>query len=351
MRGASVTTSNSAKRAMNTLENDLVRRIRLAAATPPRKGSAIRLGIGDDAALFASRRGYETILTCDWFLEGTHFRREKHSADSVGWKCLARAISDIAAMGGEPRGFLLSLALPDPLTGRWLTGFLGGLRRAARKFKCPLAGGDTTRQSKVLIHITVVGEVRAGRAVPRAGARRGDLIFVSGRLGEAELGLQLLWSKAQIRKDDPALQKHLYPQPRIALGRWLADRRLATTMMDLSDGLSTDLPRLCAASEVGACLETSLIPAVRISSVASPKKNNPLELALNGGDDYELLFTVRPSNVGRLPQTFQGIQLTAIGEITRERRLTLLRHDGTVTRLKTGGWDPFGSSRRALRSK
>src|SRR5271170_1668228 len=151
----------------NTSENDLIRRIRSAGVGDSRRNSAVQLGIGDDAALFSPRRGYETILTCDWFLEGTHFLRDKHPADSVGWKCLARAVSDVAAMGGEPRCFLLSLTLPVSHTGRWLDQFLGGLRRAARRFQCPLAGGDTTRRREICINVTVVGEVRSGRAILR----------------------------------------------------------------------------------------------------------------------------------------------------------------------------------------
>ena len=168
---------------MKTSENDLIRRIR-AAAVPIRRDSGIRLGIGDDAALLVPQHGYETILSSDWFLEGTHFLRDRHPADSVGWKCLARAVSDIAAMGGQSRCFLLSLAIPETHTGQWLDEFLVGLRRAARKFKCPLAGGDTTRHREILINVTVVGEVRTGRALLRSGARPNDIIFVSGRLGQ-----------------------------------------------------------------------------------------------------------------------------------------------------------------------
>jgi thiamine-monophosphate kinase len=328
---------------MKNSENQLIRRICAAASTPAGRNSAIRVGIGDDAALFSPRRGHETILTCDWFLEGTHFLRDKHPADSVGWKCLARAISDIAAMGGEPCCFLLSLALPESQTGRWLDEFLAGLRRAARKFKCPLAGGDTTRRQEILINVTVAGEVRSGRALRRAYAQPGDIIYVSGRLGEAELGLQRLRSKTRIRKDDPTLRKHLYPEPRIALGRWLTDHRIPTAMMDLSDGLSTDLYRLCAASKVGARLEASRIPTVTASN-PSGGKVAALDLALNGGDDYELLFTVRPGKVSRLPRTFQGLPLTVIGAITRERPLKLIRQGRTETFLNAGGWDPFDKS-------
>jgi thiamine-monophosphate kinase len=301
----------------------------------------VPLGIGDDAALFASRPGFLTILTCDWFLEGTHFLRDKHPAAAVGWKCLARAISDIAAMGGQPRCFLLSLALPQTHAGRWLDEFLRGLRRAALKFACPLAGGDTTRRREVLINVTVVGEVRRGHATLRSSARPGDAVFVSGRLGEGELGLRRLRAQKKIDKKDSALRKHLYPEPRLALGHWLSARGVATAMMDLSDGLSSDLPRLCAASRVGARIESACIPAVSLAARRDNKRLDPLDLALNGGDDYELLFTVRPSKTWRVPRSFQGIPLTKIGEITRERRLRLVRSDGREETLRVAGWDPF----------
>ena len=342
---------------MTASEANLIRKLRTAAPHSGNRAanqSGIVMGIGDDAALFRPRRGYETVLTCDWFLEGTHFLRDKHPADSVGWKCLARAVSDIGAMGAEPRCFLLSLALPESLTGRWLDQFLSGLRRAARKLHCPLAGGDTTRQSKVLINITVVGEVRANRAALRSGARPGDLIYVSGRLGQAELGLHLLRGKRTVPNLSPAiknavLKKHLYPEPRIALARWLAERNLITSMMDLSDGLSSDLPRLCAASQVGAHIDASQIPCARFpkwnqsgkSHSLRPPKINALDLALNGGDDYELLFTVPPTKSHRVPRLFRGHPLTAIGKITRNCALLLTNPDGRSQPLKPAGWDPF----------
>src|SRR5712691_13153632 len=135
-------------------EDSIVTKIADSCRTPraQRAGQSVFLGIGDDAALFRPKPGHEVILTCDWFLERTHFLREKHPPDAVGWKCLARALSDVAAMGGTPRCFLLSLALPETHTGRWLDLFLRGLRRASRKFQCPLAGGDTTRRNEILVN-------------------------------------------------------------------------------------------------------------------------------------------------------------------------------------------------------
>lgn len=304
------------------------------------------LGIGDDAALFRARPGCEIILTCDWSLEGTHFGREKHPPDAIGWKCLARAVSDIAAMGGRPRCFLLSLAMPEPLTGHWLDQFLGGLRRASRRFQCALAGGDTTRRDQILINITVVGEVRLGHALLRSGARPGDLLYVSGRLGEAELGLQLVkQSKGFANPDNPALKKHLFPEPRLVLGRWLSRHRFATAMMDLSDGLSSDLPRLSAASGVGARIKAGDLPLIKGAELARKARQDPLQLALHGGDDYELLFTIPPTKAKILPKSFQGLALTAIGEVTKKRGVLLVDKNGRARKLVPRGWDPFRTSR------
>ena len=318
---------------------------KIADSAPSGRGRAeqfITLGIGDDAALFRPKPGHETILTCDWFLEGTHFLRDKHPPDAVGWKCLARAVSDVAAMGGTPRCFLLSLALQESHTGKWLDLFLGGLGRASRGFQCALAGGDTTRRNRILINVTVVGEVRAGSAALRSGARAGDILYVSGRLGEAELGLRILKRVGRPKASrNAAVRKHLFPEPRLALGQWLVKNGLASAMMDLSDGLSSDLPRLCAASKVGALLEKEKIPRLQITDAAHKPERDQLQLALHGGDDYELLFTVPPRKVKRVPKAFQGISLTAIGKMTRRRELLVLDESGNTVQLAPRGWDPF----------
>lgn len=318
----------------STNENEIIRKIERA--FPNRKFGAVVLALGDDAALWQPRAGYETVLTCDWFLEGSHFLRDKHPADAVGWKCLARAVSDIAAMGAEPRCFLSSIALPAELTGKWFDGFLRGLKRASLKLRCELAGGDTTRQERVLINVAVVGEVSRGRALRRSGARAGDLIFVSGLLGEADAGLeQLKRLKGMARAANKSLRKHLYPEPRLALGQWLAKSQLASATMDLSDGLSSDLPRMCAASGVGARVELDSLPVVL-------HRNRTLaqRLALHGGDDYELLFTIAKKNATKIPRVFRGVALTRIGEITREKRINLV--EGGMNRpLEARGWDPF----------
>ncbi|MGB7731095.1 MAG: thiamine-phosphate kinase [Candidatus Acidiferrum sp.] len=321
---------------MSGRENELIQRISALLGGRRRGGGSVALGIGDDAALWVPTAGREVVLTCDWFLEGTHFLRGKHPADAVGWKCLARAVSDIAAMGGMPRCFLMSLALPTTLTGKWLDHFLSGLRRAAKELHCEPAGGDTTRRKEVLISLTVIGEVSRGEAILRSGAAVGDAIYVSGTLGEAELGLRMLRRGRGVAKaTNAALRKQLYPRPRLELGQWLAEKRLASAMMDLSDGLSTDLPRLCAASGVGARIEGDSLP---LSSLVA--RGGATKLALYGGDDYELLFAVKRRDESRLPRKFRGLRLTRIGEITRERRI-LVVDDGRSVALRSGGWDPF----------
>jgi thiamine-monophosphate kinase len=318
-------------------EEQVLKRIASGARGARLSGTGVRLGIGDDAALFATRAGRETILTCDWSLEGTHFLRDKHPADAVGWKSLARAVSDVAAMGGTPRCYLLSLALPASHTGRWLGEFLRGLRRASRAFRCELAGGDTTRRDEILISIMVAGEIAPGHALRRTGARPGDLIYVSGKLGEADRGWERLQEmRGRVRADDPLLRKHLYPKPRLALGEWLAKNGLATAAMDLSDGLSIDLSRLCMASRVGAFVDVAALPMLE-----DVEKGKAAKLALHGGDDYELLFTVAPRRAHCIPRKFRGLRLTPIGRIVRERKIEAFAESGSAYLLRPGGWDPF----------
>jgi thiamine-monophosphate kinase len=331
------------KRAIS--EESIVREIARAAQTSgrPAKKSGVEVSIGDDAAIWKPKKGFDSVLTTDWFLEGTHFWRDWHPAEAVGWKCLMRAASDVAAMGGDPKCFLLSLALPASCAGTWLNGFLQGLMKAARKLKCPLAGGDTTRNDRVLININVLGELRSGRALRRNSAKPGDRIFVSGRLGEAELGLKMA---GQLRKvgggpRSPLLSKHLRPEARIELGKWLATNRLATAMMDISDGLSSDLTRMCIASRVGAEIELARIP---VAAGQFRAKSSPRELtqaALHGGDDYELLFCLADRNGKRVPKMFRGVALTEIGRITKQCAIKLAESSGRIVPLRPLGWDPF----------
>jgi thiamine-monophosphate kinase len=330
-------------------ESQLIERI--AKAVPSLRGaiarvsSGLRLGIGDDAAVGAPRPGHEWVVSCDQFVEGVHFLAPSYPADSVGYKALVRAASDLAAMGARPSWFLLTLALPRELTGAWLDDFLGGMGRAAREIGMRLAGGDTTRGDKVAISITVVGEVRRGQAVTRSGARPGDVVCVSGVLGRAALGLALMEARGRATASRAGLlQPHLYPKIRLELGAWLAKHRVASAMMDISDGLSTDLARLCEASGVGARLAEARIPCVKIPASAARLSGGQLDrlkLALHGGEDYELLFTVPRGKLRKLHRAPGFSAIRAIGEITRRKGIVLVDRDGQERRLKPAGWDPF----------
>jgi thiamine-monophosphate kinase len=335
-------------------EDQLVNRI--AKAIPSWQGAAgsrksrqggLRLGIGDDSAVLAPDGKADWVISCDAFLQDVHFLPHRHPPDSVGYKSLVRATSDLAAMGAVPRLFLLTLALPKTLLTTWLDNFLAGMGRAARKMGMRLAGGDTTRFPAVSISITVLGEIPHGLVITRAGAKPGDLIYVSGKLGRAQLGLELITkSFSKNRRYGPLLKPHLYPEIQLKLGAWLARHRIASAMMDISDGLSTDLPRLCKASGVGARLIAAHIPSVEIPASLQkilPKRAlYPLHMALHGGEDYELLFTVPPRKAKSLRAAPGFSELTAIGEITKKKDLLIVSPDQTQTqKLRSLGWDPF----------
>ena len=258
-------------------------------------GSRLVLGIGDDCAIFRPRGLHEDLIfTTDMLIEGSHFLRDRHPAGALGHKALARGLSDIAAMGGEPRFCLLSVALPGWADSKWTSQFFGGLVHLAKDTGIPLAGGDLAHAERFSCDIVVCGAVPKGKALRRDGARPGDRIFVSGRLGGSALGLATRKGKAW--------RTHLRPEPRLALGRFLRRRLRATAAMDLSDGLSIDLKRLCRASGVAA--EIVPPPVFRGATLAQ---------ALHGGEDYELLFTTAPRT--RVPADFEGLPLTEVGAI------------------------------------
>ena len=307
----------------------------------PASARSLRIGIGDDAAVLRHGQG-EWVLTTDAFLENVHFLRGAQPPHATGFKSLARATSDLAAMGATPRFFLLSLALPATCTGKWLDDFLAGMAMAARRFGLILVGGDTTKYPSILVNLTVLGEIEPGLAILRSGARPGDALCISGRLGEAELGLQLILKELhKQRRYKGLLRKQSYPEPRLALGRWLATRKRATAMIDTSDGLSTDLAHLCKASNVGARVLADLIPTAAVPNDLRGLGLDPLALALNGGEDYELLFTVSKRFVGRLPRAVGGVPITIIGQITRNKKIVLVSGTGQAKTLSPEGWDPF----------
>jgi thiamine-monophosphate kinase len=312
------------------------------------KRRGLRLGIGDDAALFEGPPGFEWVVTADLSVEGIHFSMATHPPDSVGHRALARSLSDVAAMGGKPRFALVSLATSRRISSRWIEAFLKGVLRLAGRYHVTLIGGDTTLNAgKIAVDMTVLGEVRRDRALLRSGARPGHHIFVGGKLGYSALGLQLLRSGSH-RKSAPAreaLRAHLYPKPQCQLGTFLAERRIASAAIDISDGLSTDLNRLAEASKTGARIWGDRIPGPGIdSSVPSP-------LALHGGEDYKLLFTVAPAHTNLVPDRFDGAVIYRIGEIQDRRSGVEIVNNGRSMRLKPEGYDHFQIGLKTERAK
>jgi thiamine-monophosphate kinase len=296
-----------------------------------RKSGILTLGIGDDCAVLRPRRGKELVVTTDLSLESVHFRRDWHPPQSVGHRCLARGLSDLAAMGARPEAAFLSLALPSELTGAWMDGFFDGFMALAKRYRVPLAGGDMAKSPTVVADIVLLGSVARGKALLRSGARVGDLIYVTGALGGSAAELSALERKpGDFVGKDKLRRPHLYPEPRLAAGRKLA--RLATAAIDLSDGLSTDLAHLCEESGLAAMIDADALP---VDARAT------LEQALHGGEDYELLFTASAKTA--VPSQLGGVSIHAIGRMKKPGKGPQVQLDrgGKRIALAAGGWEHF----------
>lgn len=292
--------------------------------------------IGDDCAVLKVSSGQQLLVTTDLCIENVHFRRAWHPAASVGHRCLTRGLSDIAAMGGEPLACFLSLGLPANLPQRWVNQFFDGFNRLAQRFRVTLAGGDIAEAPVITADIVVTGQVPAGTAVLRSGARPGDRIYVTGGLGESGAILKKLYAGQRVRP--AASSRHFYPTPRIEVGRWLRGKKLATSMIDLSDGLSVDLAHICDESRVRAEIAAGKIPIAHGAN---------LKLALDSGDDYELLFTAGPR--AKVPARIAGVKVTEIGEV-RPRKdyppaIQIVDDNGRMRALRSRGWQHFGKKR------
>jgi thiamine-monophosphate kinase len=303
-------------------ENALIRRIRERFSS---QSDRFVVGIGDDAAVFNVPPDSSLIFCSDLLAENTHFIRHLHPAGAIGYKAVAANVSDVAAMGGVAMHFLVSLAVPGDLGWDWFDGFLQGIDGACREFDVSLAGGDTSSSDRIFVDIAMIGRVRAGQSVRRSGARTRDGIYVTGSLGSSALGLERL--KAGVGAD-PAVKRHLYPEPRFKVGPAVIGR--AHAMIDISDGLSTDLTHILEASRVSARIYKNRLPAA---------KGAEDRHVLHGGEEYELII-VAPE----LPPMIEGVPLTCIGEIldsSLEHQVFLI--DGTrESVLHPRGWQHFG---------
>ena len=360
-------------------------RSRIAERTSSRRGgnisagslSFVALGIGDDCAILRPLSGNEVLVTTDFTLETVHFRRDWHPPESVGHRCLARGLSDLAGMGAKPGAAFLSLALPVELirshVGRpsWRERFFDGFLSLAGKYKVPLAGGDTAQSPLIgapsrrnrtadtglaLIDIILVGTAPWGRSLRRSTAKGGDRIYVTGFLGGAAAELEELGKNPRRFRNvsaEPAdagmsnSHPHLFPEPRLAVGAWLLKNHRASSAIDISDGLSTDIDHLCGESGLAATVEAFAIPIHPIAQrAAGGDRDKALSFALHGGEDYELLFTASPKT--KIPRRIAGAPITCIGEMRADKSRTarvILEEtlDGRkrARPLPPGGWEHF----------
>ena len=278
------------------------------------KRSDTTLGVGDDGAVLQVRDGYDLIVTTDTMVAGTHFFPDADPR-ALGHKLVAVNVSDLAAMGAEPAWLSLALTVPA-VDDAWLAAFAAGLHETAEYYSCQLIGGDTTRGPTSLTMIAK-GLVPRGKALSRSGAKVGDYLYVTGTLGDAALGLRLCQGQHEVSKKHQThvLQRFHYPSARVALGQAL--RNIASSAMDLSDGLFSDIQHILHRSAVGASIDVSKLPLSQAVKDSCDAKT-AIELALSGGEDYELLFTVPEAKRGSLDVLLSpyGIPLTCIGRIT-----------------------------------
>jgi thiamine-monophosphate kinase len=343
-------------------EFDFIQRLR--DQTRSRKHSSRLLtGIGDDASVISQLAGRAVVVTTDLLAEGIDFYRDATPPRLLGHKALAVSLSDIAAMGARPLWSLVSIGLPDDVwKDTFKDEFFAGYLTLADEYGVALAGGDVSRTvDQIVIDSILLGEVRSGGAVLRSTAQPGDQIYVTGTLGGSAAGLKLIEMGARVRSptvregsaaqddersDDDAIQtlllRHLHPSPRVGWGIILGEERLASAMIDISDGLSSDLAHLCRESNAGALIQSAQIPIdTDVIKLCGRRALDPLDLALHGGEDFELLFTVSPNNAARLPKRVDGVSISCIGEITNEAGQIRIAEKNRVWDLEPQGFEHF----------
>jgi thiamine-monophosphate kinase len=304
------------------------------------------LNLKDDAACLTPEPGHDLVLTADALVERVHFLPED-APGSIARKALGVNVSDLAAKGATPAGFLLSLALPDDWTEAWLAGFAAGLGEASRDFACPLLGGDTVKaRGPLTLSVTAVGQVPTGRMVLRTTAKAGDLLCVTGTIGDAALGLKLrsspAWAEALLPDEKAHLaDRYLHPRPRYRLAAAL--REHASAAMDVSDGLAGDLAKMMRASGVSAMVETDQVPLSAAAAKAVRTSPDLLDLALTGGDDYEILCSVPEKNLDSFRKEADrvGVALSVIGRVVPGDDRPVFRMNGLERRYDVGSYQHF----------
>ena len=338
-------------------EFDFLNRLRQRAVLESQSSQSTQssnVGIGDDAAVVRFGAGKDTVISTDLLVEGIDFRRTTAPPNLLGHKALAVSLSDIAAMGARPRWSLISLGLPEDVwQSEFGNRFYDGLFLLARQYDVQLIGGDTSRTPEhIVIDSIVVGECTSDGPVKRSGARTGDKIYVTGSLGGSAAGLRLIERGAHLADQylgttetqalDQLLVRHLRPEPRVGWGIVLGQEKLATSMIDISDGLSSDLNHVCRESQVGALIHSSELPIdPQVVELCGRRALDPLQLALNGGEDFELLFTVSPDLVSKLPRRVDGVEITHIGEIIDSTAGVKISEGSRIWDLEPSGWKHF----------
>lgn len=323
---------------------------RLRATYAGAAGDGLAVPLGDDAAVLDVSDGLQIVVTTDLLIEGVHFRRDWSDPYSIGWKAAAVNLSDMAAMGADPTYTFVSLALTTEDTVEGLERLYDGLSDCLNRYGARLAGGDTNAAPNGLsINITQIGTVPSGTALTRSGAKVGDILLVTGTLGDSAAGLALLLAQGPVKAEKIShdlLTAHRRPQPRIVAARAARETGFVHACMDISDGLVGDLPKLCAASGVGARVQTAALPlSEALLAAAAVLDKAALDYALAGGEDFELLIAVAPGNVEavRAAVSATGTPLTQIGEVLRSG-LHFIAPDGSGNIITTAqGWDHFAS--------
>lgn len=307
------------------------------------KDKRVVLNIGDDAAVLKSSPGKLLIFTTDTMMEEVHFDLRYFSFKDIGWKSMAANLSDIAAMGGIPLASLVSLGLPKRIKVEQVLELYSGIKILSSKFRCPIIGGDIFSSPQgLVVTISLLGEVEKSLFRTRDGARVGDLIYVTGDLGEAEAGLRIL-RKLKVNKKS-ITRKHLNPYPRVSESRLLVKNLKITSMIDISDGLSSDLYHICEESNKGALIYAEKIPvSPRIAKVCKSLNLSPLNLALSSGEEYELLFTLNSGEDEKIKKMAKGkFKVTLIGEIRKkEEGVKILDLYGKIRDLDKTGYAHF----------
>ncbi|MGQ9560968.1 MAG: thiamine-phosphate kinase [Candidatus Oleimicrobiaceae bacterium] len=337
-------------------EFGLIARLKVICGEPP---AEVVVGIDDDAAAFRPRPDELVVVTTDALVEGVHFRWDYFTPFQLGWRSLAANISDVAAMAAEPQYAVVSIAIPSSLEVEKVEELYRGMVALGGMYGVRIVGGDTTSSpDRLFLSITVFGTAPAQAVVRRAGARVGDALYVTGFLGQAHAGLLVLTRPTVFRNDQfpTAVARHLQPMPRVQEALFLRQKLRLTSMIDVSDGLASEVHHLCRLGNVGAVVEQGLIPiSPEARAVAAQLGKRAVDFALGGGEDFELLFTAEESSVRRIQPLFEekfGLALSKVGEIVSPQQGVQLRlESGEMLPLAMVGWDHFGRGKKGFSAK